>query len=83
VGKESILGIEAPLWSETVTKMDEIEYMVFPRLPGLAEIGWTAPSQRDWETYRLRLAGHAARMDAMGIDFFRSKQVPWPEQQGY
>ena len=28
-----MLGIEAPLWSETVTNMDEIEYMTFPRLP--------------------------------------------------
>jgi hexosaminidase len=77
VGKESILGIEAPLWTETVTNMDEIEYMVFPRLPGLAEIGWTPASQRNWEEYRLRLAGHGKRLRAMGIDYFPSKDVPW------
>ncbi|MCX6254926.1 MAG: beta-N-acetylhexosaminidase [Bacteroidia bacterium] len=45
VGKENVLGIEAALWTEKITNMDEIEYMVFPRLPGYAEIGWTPMGQ--------------------------------------
>lgn len=77
VGRESILGIEAPLWTETITNMEEIEYMVFPRLPGIAEVGWTPVSQRNWEEYRLRLARHGERLRAMGIDYFPSKVVPW------
>jgi hexosaminidase len=80
VGKESILGTEAPLWTETITNMDEIEYMIFPRLPGIAEIGWTPASQRNWEEYRNRLAGHGKRLRAMGIDFFPSKVVPWQNE---
>ncbi|MFV0591256.1 MAG: beta-N-acetylhexosaminidase [Draconibacterium sp.] len=79
VSKENIKGIEAPLWSETVTNLDEIEYLVFPRLPGYAEIGWTAPEKRDWETYKLRLAKHGKRFEAMGIDYYKSKLVPWVE----
>src|SRR6187402_436125 len=43
-----VLGVEAPLWSETVTNMDDIEYLVFPRLPGYAELGWTSGT-RSWE----------------------------------
>jgi len=77
IGRENILGIEAPLWSETVTKMDDIEYMVFPRLAGIAEIGWSAPALRDWESYKLRLASHGKKLEAMGVDFYRSKLVPW------
>ena len=79
VTKENILGIEAPLWSETVTNMDEIEYMVFPRLPGYAEIGWTAPEARKWEEYKTRLAAHGKRFEAMDIGFYRSELVPWEE----
>ena len=30
ITKENILGIECPLWSETVTNMKEIESLVFP-----------------------------------------------------
>lgn len=79
ITKEKILGIEAPLWSETVTNMDEVEYMTFPRLPGYAEIGWTAPKARVWDEYKLRLAQHGKRFDAMDIDFYRSDLVPWEE----
>lgn len=79
VSKENIVGIEAPLWSETVTNIDEVEYMVFPRLPGYAEIGWTAPSQRNWNEYKQRLAEYGKRFEALGIDFYASEQVPWNE----
>jgi hexosaminidase len=77
VGRENILGIEAPLWSETITNMDEIEYMIFPRLPGIAEIGWTPASKRDWTEYRERLAAFEERFRVMGIDFYKSPRVPW------
>jgi hexosaminidase len=77
IGKENIIGIEAPLWSETVTTIDEIEYMVFPRLPGYAEIGWTPSASRNWEEYRERLGKHGERFKAMDIDFYPSTLVPW------
>ena len=77
VSKENIIGVEAPLWTETLTNMDEIEYMVFPRLPGIAEIGWTPASGRNWNEYKLRLAKQGERFKAMNIDFYRTKLVPW------
>ncbi|SHF04018.1 hexosaminidase [Mariniphaga anaerophila] len=79
ITKENILGIEAPLWTETVTNIDELEYMVFPRLAGYAEIGWTAPELRNWDEYKLRLAAHGKRFKNMEIDFYRSPLVPWAE----
>ena len=75
--KEKILGVEAALWSETVSNIDEVEYMVFPRLPGYAEIGWTASNSRNWDEYKFRLASHASRFKEMDIDFYRSQLVPW------
>jgi hexosaminidase len=79
ITKEQILGVEAPLWSETVTNFEEVEYMVFPRLPGYAEIGWTSPDSRSWEEYKLRLAQHGKRFEAMDINFYRSPLVPWEQ----
>jgi hexosaminidase len=78
VTRENILGIEAPLWTETITNMEDIEYMVFPRLPGYAEIGWTKASARSWDEYKVRLGNQGERFEAMGINFYRSKFVPWP-----
>lgn len=77
IKKENILGIEAPLWSETVTNIDEIESLLFPRLPGYAEIGWTAAENRKWEEYKIRLGHQAERFRMMGIDFYASPKVPW------
>lgn len=80
VKKENILGIEAPLWTETVTNMDDIEYLVFPRLPGYAELSWTDESKRDWNEYKVRLGKQKARFEAMGIDYYQSKRVPWVDE---
>jgi len=79
IQRENILGVEAPLWTETITNMDELEYMVFPRLPGYAEIGWTSAKLRNWGDYKLRLASHGKRFEDMEIDFYRSELVPWFE----
>jgi hexosaminidase len=77
IKKENIMGIEAPLWAETVSNLKEAEYLIYPRLPGYAEIGWTPVELRNWENYKVRLANHGERMDAMNISYFPSKLVPW------
>lgn len=77
VPETSILGVEAPLWSETLRSMRDVEYMAFPRLAGIAEIGWSPGHERNWKEYKLRLAAHGARWTSMGVNFYRSKQVPW------
>jgi len=77
ISKENIIGVEAPLWSETVTKMDDIEYMTFPRLPGYAEIGWTPSRNRIWDEYKIRLAKQGERFKALDINFYMSPLVPW------
>ncbi|MEO9801686.1 MAG: beta-N-acetylhexosaminidase [Reichenbachiella sp.] len=78
---EAILGIEAPLWTETVENMKDIEYMIFPRLLGYAEIGWSPQSTRVWSTYKDRLANHAIRLDANEINFYRSPLVEWRKSE--
>ncbi|HLN54570.1 MAG TPA: beta-N-acetylhexosaminidase [Bacteroidales bacterium] len=81
IEKQNIVGIEAPLWAETISNSDELEYLVFPRLPGYAEIGWTAPSQRNWDEYKNRLSAHAKRFRQWGIDFYESKKVDWNQAE--
>ncbi len=75
--RDNIIGVEAPLWSETVTNINEVEYMVFPRLPGYAEIGWTSSTLRNWNEYKVRLGKQGPRFEAMQINFYRSPLVPW------
>nr|WP_231933673.1 beta-N-acetylhexosaminidase [Micromonospora coxensis] len=76
-----VLGVEAPLWTESVTTLAEVEFMFFPRLPALAELGWSPRSTHDWAGFRDRLAGHGPRWSTAGIAFHRSPEVPWPVER--
>jgi hexosaminidase len=77
VPQESVLGVEAPLWSETLTDSDEIEQMAFPRLPGVAELGWSPAATHDWDAYRVRLGAQGPRLSALGVNYYQAPQVPW------
>ena len=70
-----VVGVEAALWSETTVTRDDVDYMTFPRLPAVAEVGWSA--RRDWEDFRIRLAAHGPLLESLGVNFFRSPQIDW------
>ncbi|WP_240659777.1 beta-N-acetylhexosaminidase [Streptomyces sp. WAC 01529] len=75
---DAVMGVEAPLWTETLSTSAHLDYMAFPRLPGIAELGWSPAATHDWERYKGRLAAQAPRWDALGIGYYKSPQVPWP-----
>ncbi|ALG06488.1 beta-N-acetylhexosaminidase [Kibdelosporangium phytohabitans] len=77
VPESSVLGVEAPLWSETLEDSDDIEFMAFPRLPAVAELGWSPWSTHDWASFRERLAQQGDRWQVQGVNFYRSPQIPW------
>jgi hexosaminidase len=79
VGDDRVLGVESQLWSETLERIEDVEYMTFPRLPGIAEVGWSPAAGRRWDDYRRRLAAHGPRWSAMAVHYYRSPQVPWPD----
>lgn len=62
------LGIEAPIWTETVSNFDELSYLVFPRILGHAEIGWTNSKLREWDKYKLRMKKHIIHLKSLGIN---------------
>jgi hexosaminidase len=77
VSESSINGVEAPLWTETIRTTADIEYMAFPRLAAIAELGWSPAPTHDWAAFRQRLGAQGPRWNVMGIRFYRSPQVPW------
>jgi hexosaminidase len=78
VTETDVIGVEAALWTENVAGIHDVEFMTIPRLPAIAEVGWSAADPRQWEDFRRRLAAHAPRWEAMAVDFHRSRQIPWP-----
>lgn len=65
----SILGIEAPLWTESVTTLAEADGLAFPRIAAQAEIGWSAQNgaERSWHSFRARIAQLVPAWEASGI----------------
>jgi hexosaminidase len=77
VTEANIVGVEAALWSETIRNITAAEYLAMPRLPSIAEVAWTPQARRDWENFRGRLATHAQRWNLLGVNYYRSPQIPW------
>jgi hexosaminidase len=76
---EKIIGIEAPLWTETLATTGDLDFMAFPRLPALAEIAWSPLESKQWEDFKARLALHGPRWSALGVNFYRSPEIAWPD----
>lgn len=79
IPREAILGVEAPLWSETISTISELEYLAFPRLLGIAELGWTKSPEKSWEEYKTRLIQQTPYFRRLDIQFYPSERVPWKE----
>jgi hexosaminidase len=77
LSETSVLGVEAPIWSETLANIRDVEYLAFPRIAAIAEIAWSPREGRSWNEFRTRLGAQAPRWTALGINFYRSPQVPW------
>jgi hexosaminidase len=77
IGRKDIFGVEAPLWTETVTNRADIDYLAFPRLTAIAEVAWTKKDQRNWDSYRRRVAVHGKTWDTRGVGYYKSPKVSW------
>lgn len=81
VDESDVLGVEAPLWTETIRTLDDIDESAFPRIAAAAEVAWSpAPGRSDlrtWASFRERTAALAPVWQSMGIAFPRSAEIPW------
>ena len=68
VPESALLGVEAPLWSETVVRPEDFEFMAFPRVIVFAEVGWTSQAQRSWNDFNTRLQIGRKRLTALGVN---------------
>ncbi len=67
-----ILGAQVNLWTEYIHDPAQAEYMIFPRLAAIAEVGWTARHLRSWPSFLDRLETQFQRYDVRGINAARS-----------
>lgn len=85
-----ILGVQSCLWGETLADKNTAEFMMFPRLLGVAEIAWTQPRNKSWPDFGRRLMlEHLPRLKAMGVAYrvpvvaIKPKQPLWAIDSPY
>lgn len=70
--KKHILGAQANLWTEYIPTEQYAEYMVLPRMAALAEVLWTPASQKNWESFKVRMQPQYQRYAALSANYAKS-----------
>ncbi|HXB43769.1 MAG TPA: beta-N-acetylhexosaminidase [Puia sp.] len=68
-----IIGAQANVWTEYMTKGSKVEYMIFPRLTALSEVLWSPKETRNWDDFQKRLPDVLKRYDFWNISYFRGQ----------
>ena len=81
VADEQILGVEAPLWTETVRTLADIDALAFPRAAAAAEAAWSpavgASELRTWDSFATRVGALAPLWTSQGIGFTPLEGIDW------
>lgn len=77
IPEAGVLGVEGPLWSETVRGGDQAEFLTLPRAAAILETGWTPKEQKDVADFGARLARYGAHLTVAGSNFYESPGAPW------
>ena len=71
----TLLGVEAPLWTEFVPNRARLDYQVFPRLLAVAENGWTAAYKRSFKDFERRFTHFRRFLDKAGILYPSGREI--------
>lgn len=64
-----VLGSGCQMWSEWIPEVADMDRMIFPRIAAYAEIGWTFPERKNYETFRSNLEPILQKWEKEGIQY--------------
>ncbi|AZA65774.1 beta-N-acetylhexosaminidase [Chryseobacterium carnipullorum] len=67
-----ILGVQANLWTEYITDFKQVQYMIFPRLMALSEVGWGTADPENYKEFESRVIGQFKILDGMKVNYAKS-----------
>lgn len=90
IGDDELLGVEAPLWTETARTLADIDALAFPRIASAAEAAWSpaatastlASELRTWESFPARVGALGPLWSAQGIGFTPLDGIAWASPAG-
>ncbi|MGN0201460.1 MAG: beta-N-acetylhexosaminidase [Candidatus Cryptobacteroides sp.] len=67
-----ILGVQANLWTEFISKPEHLEYMLLPRMDAICEVQWCQPEKKDYETFKKKLEHLCEIYDFFGYSWCKA-----------
>ena len=64
-----VLGAQGNLWTEYISTVEHLEYMVLPRMVALAEVLWTPREDKDWNSFNERLQNQFRAYEQKGLHY--------------
>ena len=68
--KKHIKGVQGNLWTEYVPTESHAEYMLYPRLLAISEIGWNGTKEKNFEEFRQRAVHFTDVLRSKGVNAF-------------
>ncbi|KAA6318941.1 Beta-hexosaminidase, partial [termite gut metagenome] len=70
--KKHVIGLQGNIWTEYMQTDERRDYQAFPRGVAIAETGWTFDENKNWDSFRERMAGDFQRMDIIQVKACRN-----------
>ena len=65
-----IIGVQANTWTEYIPTNNKLEYMLFPRVAAVAEVGWTKSENKDYKDFsENRLPKFLKNIEESGVNY--------------
>jgi hexosaminidase len=65
-----ILGVEACVWTERISTLSYLEFMLMPRMAALAGMSWTPSERQNFALFDARLQPYLSRYRQLGIHYY-------------
>lgn len=84
-----IMGVQANLWTEYILDFKHVQYMIFPRLMALSEVGWGTSDPKKYKEFENRVISQFKVLDNIQVNYAKSiyniigKVVPSNNGIGY
>jgi N-acetyl-beta-hexosaminidase len=67
-----IMGVQANLWTEYILDFKQVQYMIFPRLLALSEVGWGTSDPKNYKEFENRVISQFRVLDKMKVNYAKS-----------
>lgn len=71
-----LLGVQGNIWTEYVPTPEHLEYMIYPRLLAIAELGWTQEEHKNWTNFKQRVNLFIPKMQEKGYNPYTLSTEP-------